>query len=462
MTLAEGRPRGLAATRSLLAQLVAAPDLARTIAALPPQRFAALVREVGLEDAGELVALATTEQLVRTFDEDLFANERPGEREAFDADRFVVWLEVLLEAGDAAAANRVAELDEDFVAHALSHVLLVLAEDDLRERLDDADAHAARRVDKGLESALTEDLDGYLLVATRHDGWDAALALVLALDRDHRALLVRLLERLARIGSAHLDDLDELATVLSEGASLAEDVEAAREARRAALGYVEPRDARAFLALAREAPGDAARDPLTRAYFRELARDARVEPAARAKPSAALPPLVREALDAPAALAAREAAPPTTAPAARAILDALHRLHGTSPSAFAARLEELAYLANVLVAGHTREGERLGPREAAEAALATVGYGAHLEARAGRPGRPGPVRADELAAILAERPADLLFRAARHDLAARGARGGAGAAPEALLRSPDALEAALARAAPARARRPRPRGPSTA
>ena len=79
--------------------------------------------------------------------------------------------------------------------------------------------------------ALTEDIDGYMLVAKQHDGWDAVLALVLALDRSHRALLVRLLDRLARMGSRYLDDLEELSTVLSEGESLAEDVEAAREER---------------------------------------------------------------------------------------------------------------------------------------------------------------------------------------------------------------------------------------
>src|SRR5690606_26877554 len=110
------------------------------------------------------------------------------------------------------------------------------------------DAEAA---DAALERALNEEIDGYLLVAREEQGWDAALSLVLALDRRDRSLLVRILDRCALLGSRYIDDLDALAELLSEAESLAEDVEAAREQRRAKLGYVEPRAATGFLALAR-------------------------------------------------------------------------------------------------------------------------------------------------------------------------------------------------------------------
>src|SRR5690606_15569700 len=224
----------------------------------------------------------TTEQLVQAFDEDLFVADHAGERESLDVDRFVQWLEVLLEAGDEVAAERFSELDEDFIAHALSTLVLVLDEDALRQTLDDSDEDDAEQADKALESALSEDLDGYLLVAKQPAGWDAALALVLALDRNHRALLVRLLDRLSHLDSHFLDDLEQLSTLLSEGESLAEDVEAAREQRRSEQGYVEPRAARAFLTLARrpleQSPpltsNFAKRDPLTKAYFREVSSSA--------------------------------------------------------------------------------------------------------------------------------------------------------------------------------------------
>ena len=453
MTVTKPGSSGLTKTRSLLNHLIDLPDLARTIQSLPARTFAALVRKVGVEDAGELVALATTEQLVHAFDEDLFVSEVAGERETLDVGRFVTWLEVLLEAGDEVTADRIAELDEDFVAHALSGILLVLDEDALRERLDDSDEHEASQVDKRLESALSEDLDGYILVAKQHDGWDAALAVVLALDRNHRALLVRLLDRLARVSSRYLDDLEQLTTVLSEGESLADDVEAAREERRQRQGYVEPQAARAFLKLARKPAGPdarpAERDPLTRAYFRELERNLNVA-RSTVVPTAgdalrALPPAVQRELEQAGAepgFALVSSASPVTAMSA--FMHAWRALSHDQPVLFGERMEELAYLANVVLAGHERDGTRLRPKAAADAVLATVCYGAVSEARARRakPKRKQPVSSTELAAVLRERAVDLLFRDASRALST-GAAPDVKAAKEAgLLYSAEDLETA--------------------
>lgn len=453
MTLVKRGPHGLSRTRSLLNSLIELPDLATTIQSLPAQTFASLVRKVGVEDAGELVALATTEQLVQAFDEDLFVSERVGERESLDVGRFVVWLEVLLEAGDEVAADRVAELDEDFVAHALGGVLLVIEEDALRERLDDGDEDDARQVDKSLESALTEDIDGYILVAKQHDGWDAVLALVLALDRSHRALLVRLLDRLARVGSRYLDDLEELSTVLSEGESLAEDVEAAREERRSKQGYVEARAARAFLSLARKPPVDeerpADRDPLTRAYFRELERS---RPAAVLAPAAqealhALPPAVLRELDEVGSGGDRPALPGTSTKPTTidAFTEALRNLNQDEPILFGERMEEFAYLANVLVAGHERNGSRLRPKEAADAVIATVCFGAVLEDRARHPKakKKAPPTSETFMEILRHRGVDLLFRVASSALAAGAAPKVTSAKKDGLLYSAEEVETAI-------------------
>lgn len=78
-------PQRATSTASLLSRLIATPDLVRAVQALPGPTFSALVRRIGVEDAGELLALASNEQLVDAFDEDLFRNDRPGERETFDA-----------------------------------------------------------------------------------------------------------------------------------------------------------------------------------------------------------------------------------------------------------------------------------------------------------------------------------------------------------------------------------------
>src|SRR5262249_55216495 len=99
----------------LLARLLESPDLPTKVAALEPLALAKLIDRVGLEDAGELVAFATTEQLAHVFDEDLWNSERAGEDDRFDSGRFVLWLEVMLEGGDELLAKRMVELPEDLV-----------------------------------------------------------------------------------------------------------------------------------------------------------------------------------------------------------------------------------------------------------------------------------------------------------------------------------------------------------
>jgi hypothetical protein len=400
---------------SFLAQLFSISDIAHVVQALPNHTFSKLVRHIGVEDAGELVALATTDQLVAAFDEDLFAHSAPGERESFDCQRFVLWLDVLLEAGDNVAADRFASLSEDFVIQALSSLILVFDNEALLARmsLGDDDTFYA---DKAIESTLSEEIDGYLLLARVPDAWDAVLALVLALDRDHRQLLERILDRCADIGNAYLDDLDELSTLLSEAESLAEDVEGEREDRRNKQGYVEPRSAKHFLTLAKEPfskqPNQEVRDPITRSYFRDLTR----QPAQPNKP------------------------PPTPRIAAwvhdieHSLLEIGHPIvqqpqlaSSTSASSLEQRFrtalshikeetrEELVYLTNVLIAGSTFHGQRFRPSQAAEAVMATVCLGTVLQTTT----TSFPPTVEQLQAVLEHSHADLLFRAASSALVIR-------------------------------------------
>lgn len=424
---------------SLLARLIQAPELERIVRDLPSADFAALVREIGVEDAGELVALASTEQLVAAFDEDLFVNSRPGGRETFSRERFVAWLEVLLEAGDQAAARRVAELSEDFVVNALSSLILVFDHDQLRERISEDD-DVADEADEALGRALNEEIDGYLLVAKQEQGWDAVLALVLALDRNYRAMLERLLDRCVALASRYVDDLDALVEVLSEAETLAEDVEAEREERRGQLGYVEPRAAKGFLALARMPLqgklGELPRDANTLAYFRGLESQSRhggQEQRHRRHAPTPTPTPARDAnaLDRVLARLPRpDAAESALEREAPELALALRSLADDASPRFDERLAELAYLANVVLAGAAAEdGRRLRPAEAARAALATVAFGAELQAREGGAlERSSSSRAtpEQLREVLEAHPADLLFRKACSALASQEGAGSTG------------------------------------
>ena len=119
----------------LLNRILEQPGMVASIQHLDPLLLKRLVDHIGLEDAAEIVAMASTEQLHRVFDEDLWHNRQPGEEEVFDADRFVLWLEVLQESGAGVAAQKVARFDEDILTLVLSRHLLVLDHEALAARV---------------------------------------------------------------------------------------------------------------------------------------------------------------------------------------------------------------------------------------------------------------------------------------------------------------------------------------
>lgn len=354
-------------SQRLLARLLDTPDLAPRVQALAPAALCKLIERVGLEDAGEVLAFATPAQLTAVLDEDLWRDD-----ETFDPARFVTWLEVLLESGDRFVAERLAELPEELVTLAFERCLLVVDMDALVTELAGRDGDEVDRIEKALADGPCEELEQYRIIARRADGWDAVLAAVLALDRDHHALLARILERCA----AATADRGDLVTALTTAETIEADAAADREDRRAAAGHVAPSLAKAFLEHARRDGDWRTRDPSTRAYFRAL-------------------PTIHARAHAPQAHARAHDLPALSSPSAAepAMLAALRDLAARDRPAFDARSAELAYLANVLVAA-----QKLRPAAALEAALAVCSRGLALAGDA------------DLATV----PADALFRLAWH------------------------------------------------
>jgi hypothetical protein len=393
--------------RNLLARVLETPELPTQIQALPPLLLGKLIEQVGLEDAAELVALATTEQIAGIFDEDLWKSARAGADPRFDSERFVLWLEILLEGGDKAVAERLAELPEELVTLAFHRHLLVLSLDDLRVELtaDDDEAEAA---EKAFASCLTEELDEYQLIWRGGDGFDSVLAALLALDREHHGLTVDILERCAAMASEFIADNGGLYEVLSSEQMLEQDLAAERETRRAERGYVTPSAALAFLRLAR-GPASAEtpvteHDPLTRAYFRELSRvPISKAPAAGPGKRGDLAALLE------ASGITRDLTPPLLEPgtARRAeplLIATLRLLAEQAPEKLSERSEELAYLSNVLLAGASIDGRRMRPLEAVEHAVDCVSLGLALACENSAPA-PGAA-----VAVLEQHPCDGLFR----------------------------------------------------
>ncbi|WP_437949181.1 DUF6178 family protein [Sorangium sp. So ce296] len=438
--------------RHLVAKLLEQPDLVRLVQGLEAPVLTRLIHHIGLEDAGEIVALATTEQLKGIFDEDLWRSERPGKDEAFDADRFALWLEVMLEAGEAFAARKIAELDEDLVTLALCKHVLVIDIDGLTvqmsssERSDDDDL-----VEKALESCLYQEFEEFRVIAKDHRSWDPILQVLVELDREHHALLRALLERCCAISTEVIEESGGLYDVLTSEEMLESDVAADREDRREQEGFVAPSAAVSFLNLARVTPldeilGARTYDAVTRAHFRAAAAKARPPAAAARRPVSGAEKgapaaedlqsfleVLREADIVPPAAEARL----LTAGAPREGEDllftsAIREAMARDAELYGKRLLELSYLVNVLISGCSHDGRAFRPFEAAEAVLCTCSLGLErlLGERAGRK-KPG---ADELASAMTEHDAVKMFMAGWHLLHHEVVLFAAGALRKALAR----------------------------
>jgi hypothetical protein len=97
--------------RSFLDRILDTPNLELAVPRLQPELLHRVIQTVGLEDCGEIVALATPGQLTRVFDLDLWRSSEPGLDQQFDADRFGVWIELLLDCGETVAAHKLADMD---------------------------------------------------------------------------------------------------------------------------------------------------------------------------------------------------------------------------------------------------------------------------------------------------------------------------------------------------------------
>ena len=419
--------------RQVLARVLEQPELVTLVQSLEPRILGGLIGKIGLPDSGELIALATTEQIERIFDQDLWRSPRPGKDETFDGERFGLWLEVMLEAGPGFAACKLVELDEDLVTLALSRRLLVIDIDALAATMSQADRSAEDDlIDKALESTLSLELEEFRLIAREPDGWDALVAVLVELDRDHHAHLRRLLERCAAIAADQIEDDGGLYQVLTSGEMLETDVAADREDRRERQGFVSPSSAASFLALARTTPLAALAaadklDPITRAYFaafgpgaeaeskaggRGAARGEQAESATsgRAKVPVAqrieLMKILEEAEVLPRATPPLLEARSGAAPAPTLFQRAVQALRERDQTHYDRRLQEVSYLANVLIAGCELDGRPFRPLEASQAAIAACDLGLdHVLASL-----PTAQRESQAIAALAHHDAVKLFR----------------------------------------------------
>ncbi len=378
-------------SRNLLAQLLEEPDLTKQIARLDGEELKYLVAEVGLEDSGELLALASPHQLLALFDEALWTSDEADE-ELLDLELLVTLLEVLQWADPKALAEKLTTLSEEFVVLAVGSLVSVWPTDFIEAH---AEADPNGQVEKKLMSQYMEEFDNHLVLSRSGDGWDTVVDLLTTWNQDHPELLERILLQLSAANVSEVSEPDELISALEGMDEVRELAVAEREERRAAKGYVSISDARAFLRLP-PSTKKGERDAISNAYFRRL----------RALVDSERPLLPHRKSSAVSQLLSLRRVSTALLPGPdRPLKLAMQRLKHEAPALHTRFVDELAFLVNVLLANSTGSGGALGLEEALAEVSACIEAGAGLGQ-----GENAQRATDELAQKLEEWTPLALFR----------------------------------------------------
>ena len=414
----------------LLHHILDLPELPAIVQSLDSGVLTRLIRHVGLEDSAQIVSLATSEQLKSVLDEDLWHSEVPGRDETFDAERFGLWLEIMMENGSAFAARKVMELDEYLVTLGLCRLVLVVGRHDPALYADDDWGPGNGNIlEKVLDSSLNQEFGEYLVIAKHESSWGTVCALITELDASDYDMLIRLLDRCHAICGEHIEDNGGLFHVLTADEMLEEDVSSERRERREGRGFVTPRSAAFFLSEVRTASlpeivAAKTMDFTTRAYFKAVA--AETGPAARTRTAdktaekeasestdlkviqfiqilrnaEGLPFFDHKMLNYNGADFGDQSVPLATA---------MRCIYQTDTELCSQRLMELSYLSNTLISGCVFQGRAFQPKEAAEAALSVCNLGSEYLLKTGTaPGKKQPT--DPLAALVKEHRLVTLFQ----------------------------------------------------
>jgi hypothetical protein len=314
-------PRKRQKRRTALERILDTPNIEQVVARMQPEQLHLVIQNRGLEDCGEIVMLATPQQLRQIFDLDLWRSTQPGMDEQFDADRFGVWLEVLAEFGAAAAAQKIAEMEADLVIAGLAQHARIF---------DPAVLTPYQTMD-----GLTCDVGGYRLIAKRTDSWDAIVEILISLDAEHPDYFHQVM-RGCRALSNSAPEANGFHDLLDAADQAMFDLALDREQRRDEQGYVPPAQARAYLEMSRQLRLRSDTTPLE----------------------------------------------PNTPVLAR-IRACLKFVFDNDHSIYAKRSEELTYVANTIMAGCSLQGRTFTAKEAGDAAVAVCNLGLQNWSRQG-------------------------------------------------------------------------------
>ena len=400
--------------QQLVRALTDSPALPAVIPAMPAAGLKVLVDEIGLHDAGALIEHSTNAQLISLIDAAIWKPARPGMPETFDAQEFLQWLSALLEIGDEFAAQRLQALDEDLLVMAMMHYLRIV---DLDKQILDASSNEVFSLWDSL--ADNKELYGPYEVGPRHEeDWEVLQPLLTALHIEARDFLQAILTRCC---------LPESLLRFRDADSAALDAAGDYRDRRESQGFVTSETAGNFLRTA------AGTDPATLAqerdydldtqdYFKRAVRhalreaqqsggsstrrltsqatvaeretlgpapDDNDEVTATAAEIDALETLIAQVeFDALSANTLRIASA-GSAETANSLQLGLERLATGNPETLGQRMNEAAYLANLLMSGTQLGQSGLTHKQAVAAVMATCNLGYEFHPAADLAQMPG-------------------------------------------------------------------------
>jgi len=351
---------------NLLARILDTPHLAQAVPRLHAEVLHRVIQHVGLEACSDLIALATPAQLSAIFDLDLWSSRQPGQEEQFDADRFGVWLEVLAESGADFAAGKLAAIDAAVVIAALAKDMRVF------------DGAA------GVVDASDRDVGGYRLVARRGELSETMVAVLSALEADHPKYFHQVMRGCRKLSNS-VPEPDGFHDLLEAPEQALFDLAFDRELRREKQGFVTPADARAFLQVSRgpqpDRDGAPSRNPIAAAYFRSIDSDGVPESSigegAGSEAAAVLNVLnlLGEAGVLPQRTSGLLTGAVEASPRLARMRTCLDWARDHDHAAYLQRSQELAFLANVIVAGSSIQGRAFTIQEAFDGAAAVCNLG---------------------------------------------------------------------------------------
>jgi hypothetical protein len=385
-----------------LRNIVDNPALPAVLAHMQPKTLARLVDRVGLNDAAEIMALVPVRNLLRALDEAIWKSPRPGASQVFDPAEFVSWLEVWIEVDELFVAERLAAINDEYLAMCLSSVLLVDGSSS-SGFAGDMSEYAVNSDEPGYTDCPKADcyaIYGHFLVRPPfEDDWEI---IRVALDALWRHAPNRLLHVLGTLASS-----ESMLDCARRRTSLNLDVAFERERHLERRGYVSQTGALAFLAsvsitttqellmmsvydnethrfLAGIENHDTGQHPIEKVTAIDGAEDELLQTQNEARVLASTP-ASQEQIRALSRLLENEAIaepkqfkslPSNEHHQRRAVLaELLHHLECENPEAFQQRTRELAYLATVLMAGSSLEGQPFTGGDARDAAFAACNLG---------------------------------------------------------------------------------------